>query len=287
MTLFRQSLTIHFLAFILMCFSQLICKAQYHTSQRIDFADSLFKKADFESALFEYEAIGKNTKPSDAIQQKIIFCNYLLRRYDTAFKLVSASKFTDYKTDQLKNRLLLQKGEKPYKLEPETTFNKMHHNFIQAGDYLLSSNIDSFKIARQIYNGFTLKDTFLENRFQDLEFAYTNFKKKGKKSALLAATLSAVIPGSGKIYCGRPKEAIAPFLRVAVSSLIAYEGYRKNGFNSPQFYLFGGIATYFYAANIAGAIKLAKYKNKKNELLYKNAVMHQMDLGMQYLLIRD
>ena len=84
-----------------------------------------------------------------------------------------------------------------------------------------------------------------------------------KKSGFVAGLLSAVLPGSGKIYAGKPHEAINGFLPVALNLLQAGEGYYHKQFESPHFYFFSAVGSVFYASNIVGSVRAAKRKNQE------------------------
>lgn len=94
------------------------------------------------------------------------------------------------------------------------------------------------------------------------------------KSPFLAASLSTILPGSGKIYAGKTGEGISSFLIVGSLAAVTAENYFKNGITNPKTILFGGIFSVFYIGNILGSyhsISIAnkKFNDKKNsEILY-------------------
>jgi hypothetical protein len=86
-----------------------------------------------------------------------------------------------------------------------------------------------------------------------------------KKSGFVAGLFSAVIPGTGKVYAGKPHEALTGFVPVAVNFLQAGEGYYHKQLNSPHFYVFGAIGTMFYVSNIYGSARAVKRKKREFE----------------------
>lgn len=82
------------------------------------------------------------------------------------------------------------------------------------------------------------------------------------KNSLLASGMSALIPGIGKIYTNRWKDAIYSFLFVSAASYITYKSYENNGFSNSTI-IFGSIAASFYLANIYGTHKSAKHYNQQ------------------------
>lgn len=90
---------------------------------------------------------------------------------------------------------------------------------------------------------------------------YADLKKVKRRSPFLAATLSAVLPGSGKFYAGFKGQGIAAFMTVAVLGISAAESYYRLGPKSAQFIGFGSLFTIFYVGNIWGStvsVKLAR-----------------------------
>lgn len=73
------------------------------------------------------------------------------------------------------------------------------------------------------------------------------------KSPLLAAFLSALLPGAGKIYSGRKYDGLYSLLVVGFSAGMAYDGFKDNGIRSGKGWLFGGAALFFYLGNIYGS----------------------------------
>jgi len=90
-----------------------------------------------------------------------------------------------------------------------------------------------------------------------------------KKSPALAGIYSAVIPGLGKAYYGKKKEALNAFAASLIFGLQAYESYIKAGLGSARFIIFGTGFSFFYLSNIYGAISgLIKSKKDWRKQLY-------------------
>ena len=90
---------------------------------------------------------------------------------------------------------------------------------------------------------------------------FRDLKQIRRKSPLLAGTLSALLPGSGKFYAGYKGQGIAALMTVGVMGLSAFESYYRLGPRSPQFITFGSLFTIFYIGNIWGStisVKLAR-----------------------------
>jgi hypothetical protein len=83
------------------------------------------------------------------------------------------------------------------------------------------------------------------------------------KSRLLAGALSAVVPGSGKVYCGRVADGIYSFLIVGLFAWQAYDGFEEDGTSSVKGWIFGVLGTGFYLGNIYGSTVAAELYNQR------------------------
>ena len=93
-----------------------------------------------------------------------------------------------------------------------------------------------------------------------------------KKSRFLAGMFSSIIPGTGKLYAGKPREAIYSFLPVVFNLAQAGEGYYYDGLKSPHLYIFGSLTTLFYVSNIYGSSQASKRKNEENDFKIKSNI---------------
>lgn len=81
------------------------------------------------------------------------------------------------------------------------------------------------------------------------------------KSPKVAGTLSALLPGSGKVYVGRTKDGIISFLTISLFSLMSYNGFNDDGSDSVKGWVFGTLSVVFYAANVYGSVNAARIHN--------------------------
>jgi TM2 domain-containing membrane protein YozV len=102
------------------------------------------------------------------------------------------------------------------------------------------------------------------------------------KSPVLSAALSALVPGSGKVYCGRIIDGIYSFLLVSGSSWLAYEGFRDHGVSSGKGWVFGSAATLLYAGNIYGSGVTARIYNRGETERLLNDVRIQVDYWTRF-----
>jgi hypothetical protein len=102
-----------------------------------------------------------------------------------------------------------------------------------------------------------------------------------KKSPAMAGTLSAVLPGSGHLYAGRPGQAASSFLLNALfiaGALMAFQN------DSP---VLGGILVFFqlgwYQGGIRSAVQAAREENLRQERKYRRELKqkYRLSLGLE------
>lgn len=100
-----------------------------------------------------------------------------------------------------------------------------------------------------------------------------------KKSPLLAGIYSAIIPGTGKLYCKKKHQFFTALLTNAAFGYQALEAGRKDGTNSPRFIISGILFSFFYIGNIWGSVleannyHLEQYRQFEYEVLDYNTIL--------------
>ncbi len=104
-------------------------------------------------------------------------------------------------------------------------------------------------------------------------------KNLKRKSSLLAGIYSAVIPGTGKLYCKKRHQFFTSLLTNAAFGYQAYEAGRKDGTNSSRFIITGILFSFFYIGNIWGSVlearnyHLEQYRQFEHEVLDFNTIL--------------
>jgi hypothetical protein len=89
-----------------------------------------------------------------------------------------------------------------------------------------------------------------------------------RKSPALAVTLSAIVPGMGKVYSHDWKDGLFSLLFVVTSAWQSYRGFSRKGVQSAGGWIFGTLATGFYTANLFGSWKSATgYNSRQTDLI--------------------
>ncbi len=85
-------------------------------------------------------------------------------------------------------------------------------------------------------------------------------KRSSGKSPVLAALMSAIIPGTGRIYADRSWDGIFGFIMFAMPAASAYNS--RNDESTIAFSIYASAAAVFYGGEIYGAWRTAKYYQK-------------------------
>jgi hypothetical protein len=83
------------------------------------------------------------------------------------------------------------------------------------------------------------------------------------KKPWLAASMSAVVPGLGKVYSKDWKDGAISLLFVGLNTWQSYRRFDKQGIRSPMGWVHGGMALGFYLGNIYGSHKSARMYNDR------------------------
>lgn len=91
-------------------------------------------------------------------------------------------------------------------------------------------------------------------------------RPKGLKSPAMAALLSALVPGSGRWYAGRPYDGLYSFLLNALMGYGLYDAYRDG--DRVREAVFGVGLAYFYLGNVYGSYVMVRKMNERITLDY-------------------
>ncbi len=120
---------------------------------------------------------------------------------------------------------------------------------------------EAFERANQKANKQPLLMDSYFNSYKDLQKAYN-------KKPLVAAGLSALVPGLGKWYIGKPKVFLLNFLAHFAYASQSYEAIRKLGFKANYTYFILGFGSVFYISNIYGSYNDAKINRLEKKKIY-------------------
>lgn len=274
------------LTFVLTFFSFIKLNAQiFLKNPSISFAKYLGHKKMYSEAVYVLELL-QNKDTSIAYADSI---NYYLGKYNaTQFSYNNAHSYFN-----------------------KVSYNGVFHNQAVLNKNLafcLTKNYDSANIAIQrfssidsgsIYQQFSIasiallkRDFILYNNMaknldnnvayiSKLNFFYEKLTQQKDKSPFLAGTLSALVPGLGKVYAGKKAEALGSFISIASLLVLTNEAYKNDGVKSIPFIGLAGITTIFYLGNIWGSAATVKVKNSQFNNTINNEILINMAVPIQ------
>lgn len=92
----------------------------------------------------------------------------------------------------------------------------------------------------------------------------------------LAAGLSTIAPGLGKVYAGRWKDGAFSAIIIGTLSWRTYRFFEKKGVSSYAGWLFGSVTAGFYLGNIWGSYRAVKLKNYNIKHQYEHEMFNYL-----------
>jgi hypothetical protein len=116
-----------------------------------------------------------------------------------------------------------------------------------------------------VYNAGKQPQAFRVEQFpEELHYSFARLQKFDKRSPWKSAALAAVLPGSGRIYSGRPKSFISTFTTVMLLAAQSEESIRKYGIKHPLSITMLTGFSIFYVGNIYGSYRDLKKVKQEN-----------------------
>lgn len=237
-------------------------KIDFNSEKNIKkFADYLFCDKDYLRAAEEYQRLNAY-KENDTIIFKTGLSYLFIGDYSTSIdnfaKISNSSLFyKNSKLEQMKAHYL----KKDYSVM--RSFYK--NNFTNEYDY--SDQAEKLFYFSYLVSEDQLpqKEKFLipfnSNENEIISSFYDWKKDPPYKSSALAGILSAIIPGSGKIYTGDISDGIFSFLVTGVFTFLAYDNFHAD--HDTRAWIFTGLAAFFYGGNVYGSVAAAQIYNAK------------------------
>ncbi|MFH1052558.1 MAG: hypothetical protein V1779_16690 [bacterium] len=241
----------------------------------LKFANFLFDSGEFYRAANEYERfLFIKDNRIDSIEYRIGLCNFF---DDKLEKSISNFKNTIDKSDDFSikvlalfhsvyalNKLnLIDQSVLFYNNNRATIFKERKPD--TRFDILLASNnllLKNWDLSRILINNFPDKGDYSKEKVILNKLLEKGIDLK-EKNPYLAAGLSTIIPGLGKVYTGKTIDGLFTFLLLGFTTWQAYDGFADDGTASIKGWLFSGIGTVFYLGNIYGSYIAVKIKNKE------------------------
>ena len=249
----------------------LLISPHYSQSENIDFnspasirvfADHLYCEKDYLRAIFEYDRF-LETKMNDTLMFKIALSYSYMNDYLSAtkrFDLIppTSSFFNQSKMEWLKAKFLL--GDYPgFQLEYENRFASVNNKYQNEGEKLFNLSYlftdEPLPSKEEFISPFEINEKVKVSSFYDWK------DDPPYKSSTVAGIMSAIIPGSGKVYVGEVSDGIVAFLVTGIFVFLAYDNFQAN--HTTRAWIFTGLAALFYGGNIYGSVAAAQVHNAK------------------------
>jgi len=245
----------------------------------LQFADYLFESGQFSLASEEYErVVFLNPQDSTSIGR-------LLESYRMLNKSEQGLKRA--------GQLISERKDLPVKLFSQVYYLELENKRFEDAEQLikLQSKLDDTQI-NLAYLGLSVSQNkwndarsyFLNHPLPNESPYYTSlgniiqeYTATRKKSPLLAATMSTIIPGAGKAYTGRWADGAIALVFIGSNVWQSYRGFEKDGIKSVRGWVFGAIGFGFWVGNIYGSYQTArqynqsvmqKYHDKASDIIY-------------------
>ncbi len=236
------------------------------------FADYLFAKGEYGFASEEYGRLFFMQPQNDTIMVRLSQTYRKQGNYSLATDL-----FRQHRSTGLDNRwleqeyiatLLFQHDEAPFEEALSATSHIPTETILRSRVEFAMLNRD-WKKASGHLEGKDHSGPWVTTYRETLQNAQAFRPRK----PWLAATCSAIIPGSGKVYARNVKEGITSFFFVAAMGYQSYRAFNRRGSKSVTGWIYGGLGLGFYLGNIYGAQQSAKNYNKRR----LDAIYHEVD----------
>ncbi len=259
------------------------------------FANYLINKAKYNDAIYILEQFSKKNSFATSITDSISFlkawCYYNSKQADSAAlyfgrvsnnsaSFASARFFASFNNGFIKNYDLARNN-----LLDISTADSLYFalkNLDLAGLSLLERNLDDYQ---KFADNFSFSLYQLANEENEMNIAFKNISERKQKSMLIAGTLSAIVPGLGKIYTGKSGEGLAAFFFVGGLAAITIENYLKAGVNNYKTITFGTLFSIFYIGNIYGSVFSVKMQDDLFAEETNFAILFNMHLPLRTIFV--
>lgn len=234
------------------------------------FADYLFCTRDYLRAVGEYQRY-LDILPDDSVKFKIGIAYSRMAKYSLA-----AIQFSSIKDSSLMQIANIEYYKSLFQDEDFPGFRTSYSNLKEDRQSKYLKDINRLYNLTYLFTGDELPTEagflrpFNKADKNTLKNFYDWKKNPPYKSPLAAAIMSAIIPGSGKIYTEHYGDGIMAFLSSTVLGYIAYTDF-KAGHNT-RGWIFTAAAAGFYAGNIYGSAASAQIYNAQISFDFRNGI---------------
>jgi TM2 domain-containing membrane protein YozV len=258
--------------FIFIFFYSFILSQQidFHSKQNIKrFADFLFCENDYLRAIDEYEKY-LDVTADDTVEYKIAYSFLQMQNYKKAIEKFSIIRYSSSFYESSK----FQKLKANFLINDSLAFINEADSLIQSKSEF-AQNALKLKYCSYLFSDLLPpKENFLipfdSNEKTKISSFYDWKKSPPYKNEILAGILSAIVPGSGKIYTQNYGDGIAAFILTGLFGYLAYTNFDHD--HDFRAWVFTGASIFFYAGNIYGSIASAQIFNAQINFEFNDGV---------------
>jgi TM2 domain-containing membrane protein YozV len=240
----------------------------FHTPENIKkFADYLFCEGDYLRAIEQYELVNEKLD-NDTIKFKVMLgyselgffseSNEIFRGFNDKSFFYPDAYFLSFKNRLISEPGLINApGINSFNSFQMKSFSKLT-NISMLYEYKINISKENF------ISPFDAEELNSVSRFYDYKV------DPPYKSPALAGILSAIIPGSGKMYVGEWGDGITAFVVTSLFAFLAYDNFQAD--HTTRAWIFTGLGAFFYAGNIYGSIASAQIFNARIDFEFNNGL---------------
>ncbi len=253
----------------------------YSVENRLQFGDYLFCSGDYIRAIDEYKSV-LNEKENDSLKFKIALAYQKINRFNDSEKyfgmlsknssLINEANFEYYRSIYLSGFFTRLRGE--YYL---SSFNNSDYD----NDIQKLVNLSKLYSSSEIDDSVSFFKPFNNNESIELLKFYLRKKNLESKSPALAAIMSAVVPGLGKVYTENYGDGITAFLMIGVLTFLSIDNFQAN--HDFRGWLFAGIAAYFYVGNVYGSAASAQIYNANIRIAFDSDLKFFLNINNHFV----
>lgn len=149
-----------------------------------------------------------------------------------------------------------------YFLPKDNSFSDQWFNTIQAKPNATT------EIPFIYYSAYNSNEVDINLIPENLKRDFLRLQRADRKSPLLAATFSTIVPGTGKLYIGSARSFLITFVSLSILGLQTWESYSRFGVKHPLTIINGGLFSLYYVTNIFGSYRETKTKKNNRRKQY-------------------
>jgi hypothetical protein len=237
----------------------------------VKYAEHLYKNRNYKQAALEFERVLVIEPRDTSSILKMAACYRLSHDYQTAKSRINAAfpgLVAEYPEKFAREYFKILFEDQEYRsacafLHENKNLGAQDRCIYELGSLIMLTDWETARhFASTNFASNTASASFIL-----LNEAVLHGEKLRYKKPAIAAVLSSVLPGSGKIYTGYYKDAVFSFLFISTSALLTWRAFQNNGFDVKSGF-YGLLTCSFYLANIYGSsLSANKYNSVQNRTI--------------------